>query len=196
MRVIAGSAKGIRLLAVKGSRTRPILDRVKESLFDIISGIVPGCTVADLFAGTGGLGIEALSRGAVNCIFVDKDERAVQIIKKNIEKTCLKDRSKVVRANVFTIDAYFNKNNMKFGIILVGSPYSIIKQTPTREKIFLLFKRFVEQQIISPQGIIILQHRKEALDISKDMYKLDIFDSRIYGNTQLSFIRPLPNCCE
>lgn len=193
MRVIAGSAKGIRLLAVKGPGTRPILDRVKGSLFNIISDIIPGCNIADLFAGTGGLGIEALSRGAGNCIFVDNNERAVQIIKKNVEKTGFRDRSKVVKANVFTIDSYFNKNNMKFEIILVGAPYLIIKQMPTRQKIFILFKRFVEQQIISSQGIIILQHRKEVLDISKDIYKLDIFDSRIYGNTQLSFIKPLPN---
>lgn len=82
MRVIAGSAKGIHLSSVKGSKTRPIPDRVKESLFNILAGVIPDSRVLDMYAGTGAIGIEALSRGAESCIFIENDRQALQIIKK------------------------------------------------------------------------------------------------------------------
>ncbi|TFH40350.1 MAG: 16S rRNA (guanine(966)-N(2))-methyltransferase RsmD, partial [Lysobacterales bacterium] len=101
MRVITGMAKGRRLLAVPGDGTRPITDRVKESLFDILAGDVEGSVWLDLFAGTGGVGIEALSRGAEHVVFVDKMRKAVDVLRKNLEITQLADSARVHCTDAF-----------------------------------------------------------------------------------------------
>ena len=87
MRVITGKARGVVLKTPEGMQTRPTTDRVKEALFSIIQFDIPGCRVLDLFGGTGQLGIEALSRGASGCVFVDKNTEAVQIIRRNLQVT-------------------------------------------------------------------------------------------------------------
>ena len=84
MRVIAGSARGIHLNSLIGDKTRPIQDRTKESLFNILSGVIPGSRVLDMYAGTGAIGIEALSRGATSCIFIENYRSAIEVIKKNL----------------------------------------------------------------------------------------------------------------
>ena len=101
LRVIAGTAKGRRLKMVPGSGTRPIADRVKEALFSILGAEVEGAVVLDLFAGTGGVGIEALSRGAARATFVESDRLAVKAIEENLRATGLAARARVVRTDVF-----------------------------------------------------------------------------------------------
>ncbi|MER3469301.1 MAG: 16S rRNA (guanine(966)-N(2))-methyltransferase RsmD, partial [Thermoflexus sp.] len=100
MRVISGSAKGRRLKSLPGAGTRPIADRVKTALFDILGASVVGARVLDLFAGTGSVGIEALSRGAAEAVFVEKDPRAVRVLRENLQRTGLADRARVVRGDV------------------------------------------------------------------------------------------------
>src|SRR5512143_1760589 len=100
MRVISGTAKG-RTLKPAGAATRPITDRVKESLFDILSGDVVDTNVLDLFAGAGSVGIEALSRGARSATFVELDYTALRAIRENLEATRLIARAKIVRLDVF-----------------------------------------------------------------------------------------------
>jgi 16S rRNA (guanine(966)-N(2))-methyltransferase RsmD len=85
MRIISGKSKGVRLSALSSKRTRPILDRAKESLFNILGDSILDSVVLDLFAGTGSLGIEALSRGAKRCLFVDNSTNAIPVIKKNLQ---------------------------------------------------------------------------------------------------------------
>ena len=101
MRVIAGSAKGTPLQAVPGKGTRPIADRVKEALFDILGAEVVDARVLDLFAGTGSVGIEALSRGAEQATFVEKQPKATATIRANLRRARLQDRARVVQADVF-----------------------------------------------------------------------------------------------
>jgi 16S rRNA (guanine966-N2)-methyltransferase len=101
MRVIAGQAKGRRLKAVPGSGTRPITDRAKSALFSILSSDVVGASFLDLFAGTGGVGIEALSRGAAEAVFVERGKAALRTIRANLEHTELIDRGRIEQANVF-----------------------------------------------------------------------------------------------
>lgn len=100
MRVIAGSAGGIRLLAVSGRATRPTLDRVRESLFAILAPRLEDARVLDLYAGTGALGLEALSRGAASCVFIESDEAALRVLRQNVERTRLGDRAKVCRGRL------------------------------------------------------------------------------------------------
>ncbi|MBC7315719.1 MAG: 16S rRNA (guanine(966)-N(2))-methyltransferase RsmD [Chloroflexi bacterium] len=101
MRVIAGQAKGRRLFSVPGEGTRPITDRVKEALFNILGAEIEGASFLDLFAGTGGVGIEALSRGAERVVFVEKGYKALEVIRRNLEITGLKANAHVVRGDAF-----------------------------------------------------------------------------------------------
>ena len=96
MRVIAGTCRSMPLATVKGSDTRPTTDRIKETLFNMIADAVPGCRFLDLFAGSGGIGIEALSRGAAHACFVDSSRAAQTVIRKNLSFTRLGDRAEVL----------------------------------------------------------------------------------------------------
>ena len=100
MRVIAGSAGGIRLLTVPGRNTRPTLDRVRESVFAILTPRLLDAKVLDLYAGTGALGLEALSRGAASCVFVENDEAALRVLRENVERTGLSDRARIRRGRL------------------------------------------------------------------------------------------------
>ena len=102
MRVISGSAKGRKLGSVPGDSTRPITDRVKESLFNIIGAEIQNSTFLDLFAGTGSVGIEALSRGAEAAVFVDLNRRAIKTVRANLKLTQLADRAQVIQGNAFS----------------------------------------------------------------------------------------------
>ena len=103
MRIIAGTKRGMKLLSPKDDTTRPIIDRVKESIFDVLYkyDLIEANFVADLFCGTGSFGLEALSRGAAVAVFVEQNPKVVDVLKKNIEKTGFVEESKVIRTNAF-----------------------------------------------------------------------------------------------
>ena len=119
MRVIAGKAKGRRLKSVPGSRTRPITDRAKSALFSILGADVVGARFLDLFAGTGGVGIEALSRGAAEAVFVERDRAALRTIYENLAHTGLSDSGRVERADVFH---YLDRSPTPFDYVYVAPP--------------------------------------------------------------------------
>ena len=123
MRVISGSAKGTILYSLQGSTTRPTLDRVKEALFNIIQNEIIDAQVLDLFAGSGALGIEALSRGAKFAVFSDKSIQSVDIIKKNIEKTHLKEKAKIIKGNYLNILKECEEQ-YQFDLIFIDPPYA------------------------------------------------------------------------
>ena len=189
MRVIAGSARGIHLSSRKGNKTRPIQDRIKASLFNILSGIIPDSRVLDMFAGTGAIGIEALSRGAKFCIFIDNDISANQVIKKNLEATRLQDKAQVVNYDVFEIIPYLEKNNMQFDLVLASPPYPLVEKNSYRDNLLLLFSSLYCNHILQTEGIMMLQHRKTDFKIPPEASCLELFDTRIYGDTQLSFFK-------
>jgi 16S rRNA (guanine966-N2)-methyltransferase len=119
MRVVGGSRSGRKLLVVPGHGTRPIMDRVKTSLFDILRPRIAGMDVLDLFAGSGSVGIEALSQGAASCTFIDRTYEAVATIKKNLASTGLADRAIVLHSDAFE---YLRKANQAFDLIYVAPP--------------------------------------------------------------------------
>jgi 16S rRNA (guanine966-N2)-methyltransferase len=119
MRVVSGSARGKKLLVVPGRGTRPILDRVKTSLFDMLRPRIEGLHVLDLFAGSGSVGIEALSQGAAHCTFTDLGEQAVAIIKKNLANTGFSDRSDVRQTDAF---GFLRTTRKSFDLIYVAPP--------------------------------------------------------------------------
>jgi len=120
MRVITGSARGRRLKELEGMETRPTTDKVKESLFSIIQFDIEGRRVLDLFAGTGQLGIEALSRGAAECVFVDRRQDAVELIRENVKLCGLEDAARIKKGDAL---AYL-KSGEKFDLIFLDPPYA------------------------------------------------------------------------
>ncbi|MEE9604580.1 MAG: 16S rRNA (guanine(966)-N(2))-methyltransferase RsmD [Candidatus Scalindua sp.] len=190
MRVISGKAKGARLSALSSKGTRPILDRVKESLFSILGDFVVDSVVLDVFAGTGSLGIEALSRGAKRCLFVDNNIHAVQVIKKNLQDTRFLEMAEILEKDAFALSAFLTDKCMKFDLILVAPPYRLIDaDSKDREKIFTLLDECASRQILNGSGIIVLQHHKKQIVSQKNFKHLKVVDERRYGNTQLTFLR-------
>lgn len=189
MRVIAGSARGIGLSSLKGDKTRPIQDRIKGSLFNILSNVIPDSRVLDMFAGTGSIGIEALSRGAKFCIFVENNRYAIQVIKKNLEATRLLEKSQVLECDVFEIGSYLERNEVEVDLVLASPPYPLVEEKPYRDKLLKLFSGLFFNHRIHPDGVIMLQHRKEDFEIPPDVFRIELFDTRIYGDTQLSFFK-------
>jgi 16S rRNA (guanine966-N2)-methyltransferase len=119
MRVVAGSARGMKLLVVPGHGTRAILDRVKTSLFDVLRPRIPGMTMLDLFAGSGSVGIEALSQGAAYCTFIDLEYKAVATIKKNLALTEFSGRAEVRHTNALD---YLRGTKETFDLIYIAPP--------------------------------------------------------------------------
>ena len=147
MRVITGKARGTVLKTPDGMQTRPTADRVKEALFSIINFDIPGAKVLDLFGGTGQLGIEALSRGAVNAVFVDESEAACKLIRENLRRSKLDNQGRVVRGDYM---AYLKSCREKFDIILLDPPYA---------EVFLenSLKIISEIDILQSGGIIVAE---------------------------------------
>lgn len=123
MRVIAGKARRTPLKCVEGLSTRPTTDRIKETLFNMINSDIYDCLFLDLFSGSGGIGIEALSRGAGTVWFVDNDRRAVDCIRQNLEKTRLLDSAVVMPADALSAIGRLEENSEKMDIIFMDPPY-------------------------------------------------------------------------
>jgi len=177
MRVIAGEAKGRRLKMVPGSTTRPVAQRVKEALFGILGQEVLDARFLDLYAGTGSVGIEALSRGASLAVFVDQRRKAVAIIKDNLAHTGLGGRARVVRADVF---AFLKKGDW--------GPFDLIYVAPPQYKgLWAKTLRAVEEaSLLAPSGLVVAQiHPKEYEEL--EMESLELADQRTYGSTMLCF---------
>lgn len=122
MRVIAGLAKGSKLFSPEGMDVRPTLDRVKESVFSMLYPYLRDANVLDLFAGSGSLGIEALSRGAKKCTFVDVSRKSCACVEKNLEKTKFADSAEVL---TMSADSFLKRSKDKFDIVLMDPPYSM-----------------------------------------------------------------------
>lgn len=177
MRVIAGKAKGRRLHAVPGSSTRPILDRVKESLFNILSWEISDARFLDLFAGTGSVGIEALSRGAAYAAFVEKAGKAVATIKRNLRETGLADQATVIRQDVFDFIA---QTDEQYELIFLAPPqYRGLWADTLRA----LDRR---PSLLAPGGKIIAQIDPQEFE-DLPLQHLTLIDRRTYGNTMLCF---------
>ena len=147
MRVISGRARGVSLMTPKGDHTRPTADRVKEALFSIIQFDLPGARVLDLFGGTGQLGIEALSRGAKQAVFVDQRDDACRLIKENLTRTKMENEATVVRSDYLQ---FLNRCKEKFDIVILDPPYAEVYLENS-------LKIITEIDILQSGGIIIAE---------------------------------------
>lgn len=132
MRVITGSARGRRLETLPGDNTRPTGEKVKESLFSAIQFDIEGRRVLDLFAGSGQLGIEALSRGASGCVFVDKNTEAVQVIRRNLQHTNLSEKAQVLGTDALS---YLTRPGDRFDLVFLDPPYASELLIPVLQKV-------------------------------------------------------------
>lgn len=179
MRVISGKAKGQKLKMVPGETTRPITDRVKENLFNILGDWVGGTRWLDLFAGTGQVGIEALSRDAVKVVFVDNARQAVKTISENLKRTKLLDKADVIQADAFNYLQQFSGET--FDVIYIAPP-----------QYHKLWVQAIMEIDISPDcylsydGMVIIQIDPKEFE-SIELKTLALFDNRRYGNTMLLF---------
>ena len=178
MRVITGKARGVVLKTPKGMQTRPTADRVKEALFSIIQYDVPSAKVLDLFAGTGQLGIEALSRGAKSAVFIDERADACALVKENLNKTRLSEDAKVLRSDYA---AYLRGCREKFDIIFLDPPYA---------EVFLenSLKMITEIDILQSGGIIVTE-RPLGKELPYEFAGYARSKDYKYGNTLLTLYR-------
>lgn len=182
MRVISGKSRGKKLVSLEGMNTRPTLDRVKEALFNIIQFNIVDKNVLDLFAGSGAIGIEAISRGAKTVVFCDNSSAAIKIIQTNIKNTRCTEQSIVLNKDYIEALIQLSNEGKKFDIIYLDPPYKTDFANKAIEKI-------IELNLLSNEGIIVL----ETDDINKKeemkKQKIEIFDIRKYGRAILIFIR-------
>jgi 16S rRNA (guanine(966)-N(2))-methyltransferase RsmD len=179
MRVISGTAKGRKLKRVPGDSTRPIMDRVKENLFNILGDFVFESRWLDLFAGTGQVGIEALSRGAMEVVFIDNVRAAIQTIRSNLEHTDLLSKAKIAQVDAFSYLSH--PFNAPFDLIYVAPP----QYKDMWEKVMLSIDQN-PAKYLEPDGIIVAQiDPKEHQDLAlENLYE---YDQRRYGSTLLCF---------
>lgn len=186
MRIIAGEFRGRILLAPTGNQTRPITDRAKQSLFDILAPLIPGARVYDCFAGTGSLGLECLSRGACQVTFVEQHGPTAAILRANIEMLAVRDRSKVVALDVFNWFLQFDIQSAGMAsvdLVFLDPPYSFVQDRADD------LRRLAWQlgsQHLADGAVAIFRH-----DPGDDLElpPLVRYDQREYGGMTIEFLR-------
>jgi 16S rRNA (guanine966-N2)-methyltransferase len=178
MRIIAGSAKGTRLKMVPGKHVRPTADRVKESLFQVIGPFFAGGRVLDLFAGTGALGLEALSRGFDRGVFVDQSRTSCDIIRMNAEAAKLADRVEIYRRDARAALKMLQVKGYQFGLILLDPPYHKNLLLPALECI-------AGTELLEKDGIVVAEHPRD-LDMDFEIASLIKIRSLSYGDTGIT----------
>jgi 16S rRNA (guanine966-N2)-methyltransferase len=182
MRVISGSARGRKLKSPKTSETRPIMDRVKTALFDILAPEILGMRVLDLFAGVGSVGIEALSRGAAAATFVERSPEAFWLVRENLAITGLSDRAEVLRTDAFAYLQQAAASGRRFDLIYVAPPQyeGLARQA---------LAQLDSAPLTDPDGLVIVQiHPQERGELDNlPLTRLRRYDERKYGSTLLLF---------
>ncbi|MFE8703654.1 16S rRNA (guanine(966)-N(2))-methyltransferase RsmD [Cytobacillus sp. FJAT-54145] len=178
MRVVSGSYKGKALKAVPGKTTRPTTDKVKEAMFNIIGPYFDGGTGLDLFAGSGGLGIEALSRGLDKVIFVDRDGKAIQTIYENLKICQAEEKSEVYRNDAERAIKAIIKRGITFDFIFLDPPYK-------KQQLESLMQTIDKQRLLSNNGVIVCEHSHDV-EIPEQIGELSQIKKETYGIITIS----------
>jgi len=181
MRIIGGDLRGRRLVDWEESGIRPMRDFVRTAMFNILIDFIPGARFLDLFAGTGSIGLEALSRGAASCTFVDRTVEACAIIRRNLDHLNLLDRAEVVQADAMDAAARFARRARTYDVVFLGPPYY-------NELAPRALEALASGRALSEDPVVVAEiHETEQL---QDAYGcLEQVDHRKYGDNQLFFYR-------
>lgn len=179
MRVISGSARGLKLKAPKGLNTRPTADRIKESLFNIIANDLYDINFLDIFSGSGGIGIEALSRGAAQAVFIDSSKESVEVISENLKAARLYDKARIIKSDVFSAVSRLGGEKRKFDIIFMDPPYGkgLVEETINAVK---------KADILAENGFIIAEQASDEPDILIEPF--NVFRVKNYNKIKMTFI--------
>jgi len=186
MRIISGTSKGRKLVTPKSLSLRPTSDRVKESIFNILREEIEGRIVLDLFAGTGNLGIEALSRGAKKVIFVEKGRHALGLIQRNLGQIGLEERSEVLPVDVNRAIGILKQRGKTFDLIFMDPPYEkgMIEKT---------LMKLTSHRIYHKDSILVVEHHRREL-LPPILQGWNLIRQRQMGETVISFLTPREAC--
>lgn len=183
MRIISGESKGRRLASFKGRSIRPTLDKVREAIFNVLlsKGFTFGLhiKVLDLFAGSGVLGIEALSRGAGEVFFVDRDRVAVRIIKKNLDACRFEERADILPIDVIHAISILKKKGCRFNLIFLDPPYD-------RGLVMRTLREVVREDLLESGGWIVAEHSKREIP-QESLDGIRRMEIKTYGQTVVSY---------
>lgn len=182
LRVISGERKGHKLIAPKGKDVRPTEDRIKENLFNILSPLKPEAIILDLFGGSGAIGIEFLSRGANKAYIVDLSPSSIEIIRENLVKTRLIERSMIINKDATRALDYLKSMNIKLDYIYLDPPFK------NHELLFKVIHMISSLELLRQEGKLIVEHETDLL-LGDEIVNLEKYDSRKYGSKTLSFYR-------
>ena len=181
MRIIAGSCKGRKLKPVNIPGVRPTPDRVREAIFSILHQTVVKANVADLFAGTGAMGMEALSRGAAHCVFVDGNPKALALINKNLKHLGLEKASQSVRWDAVKDLRRLTRTGLKFDLVFADPPYAM-------QAVEEVLQRLAESDALDSKAMIVFESAA-GQEIPAKSGPFELVDQRKYGKTLVSFFR-------
>lgn len=182
MRVIAGSAKRLQLKTLDGMDTRPTTDRIKETLFNMLSPYLYDCIFLDLFAGSGGIGIEALSRGAMEAVFVEKNPKAMTYIRENLKYTRLERKALTISSDVMTA-LYRLEGEKQFDFIFMDPPYN---QQLERK----VLEYLAGSQLLADEGVIIVEASKDTSFDYLEELGFSLIKEKVYKTNKHVFIEP------
>lgn len=181
MRIIAGSARGKKILSPVGMGTRPTLDRIKESIFNIIQNRTRGAIVVDMFSGTGSLGLEAASRGASKCYLIDMGDTTFKMLQQNVDNLKFNDKCSCFKGDTYKYMLKFAEEKVEFDLIFIDPPYAKDMIPPAIDII-------ATNGLLKKDGLIVCK-----IDTSEEIYQgnsiIYLSDLRKYGNTTVLFYK-------
>lgn len=185
MRIITGKARGIKLTTLEGDNTRPTSERAKEAVFSMLQFEIEGREVLDLFAGSGQMGLEAVSRGAASAVFVDKAKEAVAVIGKNIEKTKLSESCRVFCTDIFD---YIRtaKGRKRFDIVFIDPPYAM-RAVPK------VLEQLLAADMLKPTSVVVCESEESDIFESNAELKekFEILRCAKYGMAHITILKPI-----
>ena len=188
MRIIGGLKRGMRLFGPGGDVSRPYSDRVKESLFSVLYkyGLIEGRVVADVFSGVGSMGLEALSRGAKGVVFVERDGKVLEVLKRNIAKAGFGEVSRVVRGDAFAIGVPVGLDGEKYGVVFVDPPYKLSREAGVGSAVAGMLGVIAGQ--VADDGVVVLRTEK-WVDVPERYGELEVIERRFWGRMSVVIMR-------
>lgn len=178
MRVIAGCRRGLTLYSLEGDNTRPTLDRVKETMFNVLNVDIAYKNCLDVFSGTGALAIEAISRGASFAYLIDNNKESIDVINKNIEKAKFSNECKVIKSNFEDALKKISDTGIKFSIVFLDPPYDSMYYDSVLNLLY-------EYELLNDDAIIVCEHRKNMAITNKFF---SVYKEKSFSKTKLSFL--------